>query len=159
MYLMTFVLLASSSAGQNVLISRTDSLCFHGVVHDRCPPEVDALRGTIVPERLRGEGPLVELIGPKESPVYSPTTLQVRFIERDSPIDLSSLRLTARKWIGITRSYSPARNITQRVLQFTGPSGIAWPRAEVDSGRYIFELRIQDQKARVTEYRFAVEVH
>jgi hypothetical protein len=83
-------------------------------------------------------GPKVTLISPdpKAMPIRSPLRLRLRFETRGSRIDLDSLRVTYVK--------KPLVDLTSRIIEYAGPSGIDMPGAEVPPGDHIIRIEVSD---------------
>src|SRR5215813_6629544 len=95
----------------------------------------------------RQDGPLVVVERPTQSQVRSPIPLSVRFEPRDTPIDLSTLRVTVRKRI-MRATYSMALDVTDRLKPYISDSGISASGVIMPAGRYLIGLTLKDQEGR-----------
>jgi hypothetical protein len=69
-------------------------------------------------------------------PTRSPLRFRLRFETRGSRIDLASLKVTYLK--------SPLVDLTNRVREYAGPSGIDMPEAEVPPGDHKIRIEVSD---------------
>lgn len=147
--------LTAREDGTAVLIGKDDAACFLGSSAPPCPAGVT--RGSSESTLLRADGPVVNLMEPLMMPVKSPTRLVISFTPKDSPVKLESLRVRAKKFLKWTGRWSPYVDVTQRLRIYTSESGILCQKCEVDRGRYIFHLTVEDRNGRVSEKLFTVE--
>lgn len=147
--------LTAREDGAAVLIGKDDAACFLGSTAPPCPAGM--ARGSSETTLLRADGPIIDLREPLMMPVTSPTRLVISFTPKDSPIQLNSLRVRAKKFLKWTGGWSPYVDVTHKLKLYTSESGILCPKCEVDRGRYLFYLTIQDRNGRVSEKIFPVE--
>lgn len=147
--------LIAREEGAAILIGKDDAACFLGSSAPPCPAGVE--RGSADTTLLRADGPVIDLREPLTMPVTSPTRLVISFTPKDSPVQLDSLRVRAKKYLKWTGGWSPFIDVTHKLKMYTSESGILCQKCEVDRGRYLFHLTIQDRNGRVSEKLFPVE--
>lgn len=147
--------LTAREDGAAVLIGKDDAACFLGSSAPPCPAGVE--RGSSKTTLLHSDGPVIDLMEPLIMPVTSPTRLVISFTPKDSPVQLDSLRVRVKKFLKWTGGWSPYVDVTKKVRLYTSESGVSCQKCEVDPGRYLFHITIQDRNGRVSEKLFPVE--
>jgi hypothetical protein len=96
--------------------------------------------------------PRVELISPaKGKAPSSPLHLQIKFAPYSgATVDPTSVKVTYMK--------SPAVDLTSRVKDFTQPTGIDVPAAEVPHGDHIIRVDVTDSEGRTAISSFTLKV-
>lgn len=98
-------------------------------------------------------GPLIEVLKPLSgAPVSAPLEIAVRFVPRSAPVDLSSLKVTVVKFIGI------GIDITDRVRPFATPAGIQIPDAKLPSGEHTVRITVADASGGVSQKQLTLTV-
>jgi hypothetical protein len=96
--------------------------------------------------------PRVELVSPaKGTAPASPLRLQIKFAPYSgATVDPGSVRVTYMK--------SPSVDLTSRVKDFTRPTGIDVPAAEVPHGDHIIRVDVTDSEGRTSISSFMLKV-
>lgn len=96
-------------------------------------------------------GPLIEVLKPVlGAPSAVPLEIAVKFVPRSAPVDLSSLKVTVVKFIGI--------DITDRVRPFATPTGIQIPDAKLPSGEHTVRITVADASGGVSQKQLTLTV-
>lgn len=96
-------------------------------------------------------GPLIEVLKPVPgAPIAVPLEIAVKFVPRSAPVDLSSLKVTVVKFIGI--------DITERVRPFATPAGIQIPDAKLPSGEHTVRITVADATGGVSRKQVTLTV-
>ena len=96
-------------------------------------------------------GPLIEVLKPVSgAPIAVPLEIAVKFVPRSAPVDLSSLKVTVVKFIGI--------DITDRVRPFATPAGIQIPDARLPSGEHTVRITVADASGGVSRKQLTLTV-
>ena len=96
-------------------------------------------------------GPLIEVLKPVPgAPLAVPLEIAVKFVPRSAPVDLSSLKVTVVKFIGI--------DITDRVLPFATPAGIQIPDAKLPAGEHTVRITVADASGGVSQKQLTLTV-
>lgn len=96
-------------------------------------------------------GPLIEVLKPVPgAPIAVPLEIAVKFVPRSAPVDLSSLKVTVVKFIGI--------DITDRVRPFATPAGIQIPDAKLPSGEHTVRIAVADASGGVSRKQLTLTV-
>ncbi len=96
-------------------------------------------------------GPTIEILKPNDGGKASgPIEIQINFVPKTGPVDLSSLKVTVVKFLSI--------DITDRLRDYVSPSGIQVKEAKIPAGKHIVRISVADaQGARsVKEIEFEV---
>lgn len=96
--------------------------------------------------------PRVELVSPaKGKAPSSPVRLQIKFAPfSGATVDPASVKVTYVK--------SPAVDLTSRVKDFTQPTGIDVPAAEVPQGDHIIQVDVTDSEGRTAISTFTLKI-
>lgn len=96
-------------------------------------------------------GPLIDVLKPlvgKAQPV--PLEILVKFEPRNSPVDVSSLKVTLVKFVPI--------DITDRVRPYVSPEGIRIPDARLPSGEHTVRISLADNAGGVSRKQMTVMI-
>jgi len=96
-------------------------------------------------------GPLIEVLKPVPgAPPAVPLEIAVKFVPRSAPVDLSSLKVTVVKFVGI--------DITDRVRPFATPAGIQIPDAKLPAGEHTVRITVADASGGVSQKQLTLTV-
>ena len=101
-------------------------------------------------------GPQLEVDQPLTNLVHSPINMRIRFIARNSPVDVSSLEVHAQKWV--LGAFHGNLDLSPRVRKFVVHDGIDMEQQDLPKGRYRLTLDIHDAKGAKTEAVLSLEV-
>lgn len=101
-------------------------------------------------ERDPFPGPKIVLDMPSQTATTSPLHLKLRFEPRGAKIDTNSLIVTYKKL--------PSVDLTDRVKEFCGPSGLDIPNAELPPGSHRIKVEIKDGDGLGGHLEFVVNV-
>ena len=104
-------------------------------------------------EEKEKDGPIIEVVKPKDSKVSSPVDIDVLFRQRAAPPDLSTLECKIRK-----RNGWLSKDVTDVVRAYLRGNEIRWPGAKVPEGDFELTLRVKDNEKRVTVAIVALNV-
>ncbi len=96
-------------------------------------------------------GPTIEILKPNDGGKASgPIEIQINFVPKTGPVDVSSLKITVVKFLSI--------DITDRLREYVSASGIQVKEAKIPAGKHIVRISVADaQGARsIKEIEFEV---
>lgn len=96
-------------------------------------------------------GPTIEILKPNDGGKASgPIEIQINFVPKTGPVDVSSLKVTVVKFLSI--------DITDRLREYVSASGIQVKEAKIPAGKHIVRISVADaQGARsIKEIEFEV---
>ncbi len=96
-------------------------------------------------------GPAIEILKPNDGGKASgPIEIQINFVPKTGPVDVSSLKVTVVKFLSI--------DITDRLREFVSASGIQVKEAKIPAGKHIVRISVADAQGvrSVKEIEFEV---
>ena len=132
-----------SVQGQEKAASRT--VCASGTCYEM--PESFS-----VIETKYATGPQIEVVEPPPDAEYkAPIRLIINFVPREgTQVDLKSFRLEYLKLISI--------DITGRVAEYLGPTGVRIERADLPPGNHKLRITIKDTKGGIGQQVYSVKI-
>lgn len=102
------------------------------------------------------DGPVIELLEPKPKNqdnvvMMTPTSLHLRFVTAEDPVNMSSLRVVGRKFL-------VKKDLTDRLAPYIQGQEVIARDLEIPAGKFTLDIEISDSKGTVTKQSYKVVV-